>query len=149
MAMINGQFSEVIRAAARHDASRYVVALGEAGVSLAVTAWPGFSLRVLDARDGDPVSRGDALVVADISDITDDVSFAVTFGGQLALRTGVARHDGEPDPEVLASARAFVTSLSAAAGAPDARELLASLSAIDGDRRLGEALYEDLFDGVL
>ncbi|MFO0645431.1 MAG: hypothetical protein U0326_04270 [Polyangiales bacterium] len=117
-------------------------------MAIAVTPWPGFSLRVLSARDGDAVSTGDALVVADVYDIGDDVSFAVTFGGQLALRTGIARHEGEPDPEVLASARAFVTTLSNAAGAPNARELLAALSGLDGDRRLGEELYEDLFAGV-
>lgn len=147
--MVNGWFSVVIRAAARRDAARHVVDLADTGVAIAVTPWPGFSLRVLSARDGDAVSTGDALVVADVYDIGDDVSFAVTFGGQLALRTGIARHEGEPDPEVLASARAFVTTLSNAAGAPNARELLAALSGLDGDRRLGEELYEDLFAGVV
>lgn len=148
--MVNGWFIEGIRAAARRDVSGHVVDFADAGagVSIAVTPWPGFSLRVLTARDGDAVSTGDTLVVADLSDIGDEVSFAVTFGGQLALRTGDARHSGEPDPEVLASARAFVTSLSSVAGAPDVREFLASLSALDGDRRFGDELYEDLFNGV-
>jgi hypothetical protein len=148
MVMVVDGFLDRVRAEARIDGSSYALSFQEGRVEVAVTPWPRFSLRVLAAREGDPFAAGEVLAVTDLTRDDDTFGLAVTFSGLLALRSGDAAHDGAPDPEVLASLRAYVTSLSDAAGAPDARMFLVALATLCGDPPAGAALHDALFDGA-
>lgn len=148
MVMVVDGFLDRVRAEARVEGDGHALSFDHGRVAMAVTPWPRFSLRVLAAREGDPFAAGESLAVTDLTRDAETYGFAVTFSGLLALRSGDASHEGAPDPEVLASLRACVTSLADAAGAADARVFLVALASLAGDAVAGESLHDALFDGA-
>lgn len=140
--MVVDEIESMIGRAAKPTSDGFSVALRDA--ELTVSRWPRFSVRILRAAEGTGMTRGDTLAVFDVADADGELGLAVTFCDELALKTGHARHHAEPDPEALASARAFVTSLAQVADA-DARSMLRALSALDGAPERGDAIAAALF----
>lgn len=127
-----------------NDGAETVLREGLPGEALTVALrrdGEALGLVVVSAGESDGVRVGDELTLLDAR-CTGAQGVALTFNGQLAVRTGEGDDGRGADPEALAAARAFVASL---AGGGDVRAMLLR---VVGDGPCVEAVWTALFAGL-